>query len=66
MHYLAWRGEEIMNQHLVENLDDLKALVGQEVAVTDYRPISQERVNQFADTTEDRSVDSRRCRSGQA
>jgi acyl dehydratase len=47
-------GEETMNQHLVENLDDLKALVGQEVALTDYRPISQERVNQFADTTEDR------------
>jgi acyl dehydratase len=43
-----------MNQHHVENLDDLKALVGQEVAVTDYRPISQERVDQFADTTEDR------------
>src|SRR4029453_12434975 len=47
-------GGGTMNQNLGENLNGLKALVGQEVAVTDYPPISQERVNQFAETTEDR------------
>jgi acyl dehydratase len=38
----------------VDKLEDLKGLVGQEVAVTDYRQISQEQVNQFAEITEDR------------
>jgi acyl dehydratase len=43
-----------MKQYRIDKLADLKGVVGQEVAVTDYRQISQERVNQFADITEDR------------
>jgi acyl dehydratase len=43
-----------MKRKGMDKLEDLKALVGQEIAVTDYREISQERVNQFAEVTEDR------------
>jgi len=34
-------------------LDAMRALVGQEVAVSDWVQIAQERVNQFADATDD-------------
>lgn len=34
-------------------LDAMRALVGQEVAVSDWLQIAQERVNQFADATDD-------------
>ena len=37
----------------IASLDELKALVGQEVAVSDWVEISQERVNQFAEATGD-------------
>ncbi len=35
-------------------LQDLAACVGQEVAVSDWMPITQEHVNQFAEATGDR------------
>jgi acyl dehydratase len=35
------------------NLDELRALSGREIAVTDWFEITQERINQFADATED-------------
>jgi len=37
----------------IASLAELKALVGQEVAVSDWVEISQERVNQFAEATGD-------------
>jgi acyl dehydratase len=36
-----------------ESLDALQAAVGTEVAVTDWLPMTQERVNRFADATDD-------------
>lgn len=37
----------------IKSLAELKSLVGQEVAVSDWYPISQERVNLFAEATGD-------------
>ncbi len=34
-------------------IDELKESIGQEIAVSDWLEISQDRINQFADTTED-------------
>jgi acyl dehydratase len=34
-------------------LDELRALAGQEIAVTEWMEITQERINAFADATED-------------
>ena len=48
-----------------ENLDALRAVLGQEVAVTHWLDITQERVNLFADATGDHQwihVDLERCR----
>ena len=38
----------------VETLQSLRELVGQEVAVTEWFPVTQERIQQFAEVTEDR------------
>ena len=49
----------------IASLAELKALVGQEVAVSDWVEISQERVNQFADATGDHQwihLDVERCK----
>ena len=37
----------------IDTLDQLKASVGREIAVTDWIEITQERINQFADATGD-------------
>lgn len=37
----------------IENLTHLRALVGKEIAVSDWFEVTQERVNQFADATLD-------------
>ncbi len=42
-----------MPKREVENIDELKTLVGQEVAAGDWFEIAQERINRFADATED-------------
>jgi acyl dehydratase len=49
----------------IASLDELKALVGQEIAVSDWVQISQERVNQFAEATGDYQwihLDVERCK----
>lgn len=38
---------------IIESLSELKTLIGQEVAVSDWVEITQERVNQFAEATGD-------------
>jgi acyl dehydratase len=38
----------------IENIASLRELVGSEVAVSDWLDVSQERINQFAEATEDR------------
>jgi acyl dehydratase len=39
---------------LLSSLDSLQDLVGRELATTDWFPVSQDRIQQFADATEDR------------
>ena len=39
---------------IVENLDALKEFVGREIAVTDWLTVTQDRIQQFAEATEDR------------
>ncbi len=39
---------------VVETLDSLKDFVGRELAVTEWFTVTQDRIEQFADTTEDR------------
>jgi acyl dehydratase len=49
----------------IEDVDELRSLAGQEVAVSDWLEITQERVNQFADATGDHQwihVDPERAR----
>jgi acyl dehydratase len=38
---------------VIETLQSLKEFAGREIAVTDWLPITQERIQQFADATED-------------
>ena len=39
---------------VAENLDSLKGFVGREIATTDWFTVRQDRIQQFAETTEDR------------
>lgn len=39
---------------VIENLDALKEFVGREVAITGWFEVTQERIHQFAEATEDR------------
>jgi acyl dehydratase len=39
---------------IVENLDALKDLVGREIAVTEWLEVTQDRIQRFAEATEDR------------
>jgi acyl dehydratase len=39
---------------VIENLEALRDLVGREFAITDWFEVSQERIRQFAEATEDR------------
>jgi acyl dehydratase len=43
-----------MTQLVVENPQSLKQLVGGEIGVTEWFRVTQERIEQFAETTEDR------------
>jgi acyl dehydratase len=38
----------------IENINELRALVGQEVSASDWFEVTQERINLFAEATEDR------------
>jgi acyl dehydratase len=42
-----------MPKQILDSLDALKGLVGQEIAVTDWFNVTQERIQQFADATLD-------------
>ena len=42
-----------MSANIITDLKQLKGLVGLEVGVTDWKTITQERINVFADATED-------------
>ena len=42
-----------MAPRLIEGIEELKTLIGQEVGQSDWVEITQERVNAFADATED-------------
>lgn len=43
-----------MAARIVESLEGLRSLVGQELGVSDWLTITQERITRFAETTEDR------------
>lgn len=43
-----------MPPRVLESIQNLRALVGLEVGASDWLPITQERIQQFADATEDR------------
>jgi acyl dehydratase len=43
-----------MPPRVIEDLDDLKSFAGREISVTDWLVITQERIQQFAEATEDR------------
>ncbi|HSQ20327.1 MAG TPA: MaoC family dehydratase [Blastocatellia bacterium] len=42
-----------MPQRIIDGIAELKGLVGQEVAISDWFEVTQERINGFADVTED-------------
>ena len=53
-------------ERVVTTVDELKELIGQEIGVSDWLEITQERVNQFADATGDHQyihVDPERART---
>ena len=37
----------------IENMDELRQRIGQEIAVSDWMPVTQERIDRFADATDD-------------
>lgn len=43
-----------MSATQIENVSELRPLIGQEVAVGDWFEVTQERINMFAEATEDR------------
>ena len=42
-----------MPQRIIQGIDELKTLVGQEVGASDWFEVTQSRINDFADATED-------------
>jgi acyl dehydratase len=46
--------EKLMPPVAIKNPQSLKELVGMEIGVTEWFPVTQERINQFAEATEDR------------
>lgn len=43
-----------MTPRIIDNLETLKGLVGREIATTDWFTVTQDRIQQFAEATEDR------------
>jgi acyl dehydratase len=66
----GWTGEHLATFETMktfENLSDLLALVGQEIAVSDWVTVTQEQINQFAQATGDHQwihVDVERAKAG--
>jgi acyl dehydratase len=57
----------LLRMRTFQNLSELAALVGQEVAVSDWTTVTQEQINQFADATGDHQwihVDVERAKAG--
>jgi acyl dehydratase len=46
--------ENLVPPLVAENLDSLKAFVGREIATTEWLTVTQDRIQQFAEATEDR------------
>jgi acyl dehydratase len=44
---------EKMATRVIQSIDELKTLIGQEVAASDWFEVTQSRINDFADATED-------------
>ncbi len=42
-----------MPQRIINGIEELKTLIGQEVAASDWLEVTQSRINDFADVTED-------------
>ena len=42
-----------MSQRTIEGIEELKGLIGREVAISDWFEITQQRINDFADVTRD-------------
>jgi acyl dehydratase len=53
-HEQPLRQETPMSVRQIENITELQKLSGQEVALSDWLEVSQERINLFAEATEDR------------
>ncbi len=56
-----------MIPRIVRTIDDAKALIGQEIGVSDWVLVDQQRINQFAEATDDHQwihVDTARARTG--
>jgi acyl dehydratase len=54
-----------MAQRTIQNLDELRKMIGQEVGVSEWHPVTQEAINMFADATLDHQwihVDPERAR----
>jgi len=45
--------EDFMAKRMIQNLEELRKMGGQEVGVSDWHPVTQEAVNLFADATLD-------------
>jgi acyl dehydratase len=45
--------EEIVPKRIIQNLEELKKMVGQEVGVSDWHAVTQEAIDMFADATLD-------------
>ena len=42
-----------MSQRVIEGIEELKSLIGEEVGASDFIEVTQSRINDFADATED-------------
>lgn len=55
-----------MPQRMIEGIDEMKKLVGQEIGISDWIEVTQSRIDQFADATGDHQwihVDAERART---
>jgi acyl dehydratase len=55
-----------MPKRILDSPDSIKDLIGQELAVTDWFNVTQERIQQFADATLDHQWIIKPLRSGRA
>jgi len=51
-----------MAKRMIQNLDELRKMVGQEVGVSDWHPVTQQAINMFADATLDHQREDRGSR----